>query len=75
MRGDTLCARKVNMTEASQAVVSDISSRIPPIGMTLTQDEGEAIMERVRANVMGAVHAGWVRNNLDGLYWPKENDE
>jgi hypothetical protein len=51
------------MEKHSEEIVSRISSYIPPIGMTLTEEEGEEIMRRVAENVYGAVHSGFFRGD------------
>jgi hypothetical protein len=57
------------MIETSKKIVNDIAGKLGPLGLTLTREEGEAIMERFRANVMGAVHDGFIRIER------KEHDE
>ena len=56
------------MNQASQEIVDQIlgSLVMPPIGITLTQEEADAIKEHVRVwyfegNIQGAVHSGFIR--------------
>ena len=64
-----LGAKETNMNHASKEIVNQItgSLALPTIGLTLTQEEADAIKEYVRVryfeeNVQGAVHSGFVRS-------------
>jgi hypothetical protein len=57
------------LNQTSREIVNQITGSlvIPSVGITLTQDEADAIKEYVRAryfeeNVQGAVHSGFVRS-------------
>jgi large-conductance mechanosensitive channel len=62
------------MNKASREIVDQITANLvmPNIGLTITQEEADAIKEHVRAryfeeNIQGAVHSGFVRheNNVN----------
>lgn len=61
----------MNEPSASVRVISSICDMvsIPMVGLTLTQDEADAIKRyihaRVEASVQGAVHYGFVRRDSD----------
>jgi hypothetical protein len=56
------------MNQASKEIVAQITASLvmPSVGLTLTQEEADAIKEYVRVryfeeNIQGAVHTGLVR--------------
>jgi large-conductance mechanosensitive channel len=59
------------MNKASREIVDQITANLvmPNIGLTLTQEEADAIKEHVRVrleeNIQGAVHSGFVRHGND----------
>jgi hypothetical protein len=59
------------MNQASREVVDQITASfvMPSVGITLTQEEADAIKKHVRIrleeNVQGAVHSGFVRHEND----------
>ena len=59
------------MNQASREVVDQITASfvMPSVGMTLTQEEADAIKEyvetRLKDNIQGAVHSGFVRREND----------
>ena len=55
------------MNQASQEVIDQIICRLPRIGMTLSQEEADAIKEYIHKSyftddIQGAVHSGWTRH-------------
>lgn len=57
------------MNQTSKEIVEQITASLvmPSVGMTLTQEEADAIKEYVRVryfeeNIQGAVHSGLVRH-------------